>query len=232
MKRFYEEVSVARLADGWQVLLDGRGVKTPGKAAQLLPSEALAEALADEWRAQGEELDPNAMPMRDLADYAIDHVAGQQATVAQKLIAYAETDTLAYRADPDDPVFARQQQVWEPIMAAFESELNVRIPRVAGIAHAQLTDDTRNVLTSRIEALAHCQLAALEMLTSLAGSLCVGWRALSTPDNATALFDAANLEQDIQAEEWGWDHDAAEARSAKSSAFVMAARFAQLSAEA
>lgn len=228
MKRFYEEVAVASADGGWQVTLDGRGVKTPAKHAQLVPSAALAEALAEEWRKQGEELDPKAMPMRDLADYAIDQVAKQRRIVAEKLVAYAETDTLAYRARPDDPVLARQEDIWEPILTAFEAEHGVTLPRVSGIMHAQLSEDVGEALVQALGEYDPFALAALEMLTSLAASLSVGWTALTQPERVVELFDAANLEQDIQAEEWGWDQEAEEARASKSAAFAMAATFARL----
>ena len=228
MKRFYKDVTVAKLDGGWQVLLDGRGVKTPARAAQILPSEALAEALAGEWRAQGEELDPKTMPMRDLADYAIDQVTGQRKSIAEKLIRYAETDTLAYRASPDEPIFARQQELWEPILCAFEEDHGMQMPRTTGIMGAELSHETGAVLNDKALALDPFLLAALETLTSLAASLSIGWTALSEPEKATSLFDAANLEQDFQAEEWGWDQEATESRASKAASFEMAANFARL----
>ena len=112
MKRFWREVSVERTAEGWQVALDGRPVRTQGGAAQAVPSRALAEALAAEWRAQGETVDPRTFPLRDLADYAIDRVAPDRAATVTELLRFAETDTLSYRADPEDPLWHRQQEVW------------------------------------------------------------------------------------------------------------------------
>ena len=232
MKRFYKAVSVEASPAGWQVLLDGRAVKTPAKAAQSLPTNALAEALAGEWRAQGDELDPKFMPMRDLADYAIDQVAHQREGVIEKLLSYAETDTLAYRAAPAEPLFLRQEQVWEPILQSFENQFKVELSRVSGIMHIALPDDARSKIASGLSALSAFELAALEMLASLAASLSAGWNALARPEDATQLFDAANLEEDFQAEEWGWDQEAEEARKSKAEAFAMAARFAGLSREA
>ena len=75
--------------------------------------------MAEEWRAQGDEVDSSALPLRDLADYAIDHVQADRTTAIGKLIAYGETDTLCYRADPDEPLYRRQQELWEPLVAAF-----------------------------------------------------------------------------------------------------------------
>jgi chaperone required for assembly of F1-ATPase len=96
-------------------------VKTVGGAPQIVPTQAMGEALAAEWRNQGEKIDPASLPLRDMADYAIDIVAPDPAAVAQGLVAYAETDTLCYRADPDEPFYARQIEVWEPLLSTFEA---------------------------------------------------------------------------------------------------------------
>ena len=114
MKRFWKEVAVERADGGWRVTLDGRPIKTQGGAPQVVPTEALAELLAAEWRAQGEEVDPAAFPARDTADYAIDMVAADTPSVVAKILRYGETDTLCYRADPDEPLHKRQWTEWEP----------------------------------------------------------------------------------------------------------------------
>jgi chaperone required for assembly of F1-ATPase len=135
MKRFWKDVSVAEADGGWRVTLDGRPIRTQGGSAQVVPTQSLAEAMAGEWRAQGEEVDAKAFPLRDLADYAIDHVHADRAAAITKLLAYAETDTLCYRADPDDPLYRRQQELWEPVVAAFEARHGLRLERVSGIIH-------------------------------------------------------------------------------------------------
>ncbi|MEO1648865.1 MAG: ATP12 family chaperone protein, partial [Pseudomonadota bacterium] len=120
MKRFYDMVGTREREGAWQVTLDGRGLKTVKGADQMVPSRKLVEALASEWDAQTEDLDPASFPMRDMADYAIDVVAHTRGEVASKLITYADTDTLLYRADPDEAIFAKQEATWEPILSAFE----------------------------------------------------------------------------------------------------------------
>ena len=112
MKRFYKDVSIEETGGGFRVTLDGRPIMTQGGAAQVVPTRALAEALADEWRTQGEEIDPKAFALRDLADFAIDHVVPDPAASVARLLPYAETDTLCYRADPDEPLYRRQQELW------------------------------------------------------------------------------------------------------------------------
>ncbi len=214
VKRFYKDVAIAGLDGGWQVTLDGRGIKTVAGAPQLVPSRALAEALAAEWDAQGEEIDPAALSLRDQTDFAIDHVVRDPAATVAKLVGYAETDTLCYRADPEDALFKRQQEVWEPLVAAVEQREGIRLHRVSGIIHRAQPDASIAQLNERLSLLDPFALAGLFTMASLAASLCIGLEALGEDADPQALWKVANLEEEWQAELWGRD-DQAEARRAK-----------------
>lgn len=232
MKRFYRDVALAPVEGGWQVALDGRTVRTPGGAQQVAPAEPLARALAAEWEAQGEALDPKSFPMRDMADYAIDVVAPAPHAVADTLIAYAETDTLCYRADPGEPLFERQEQVWEPLLSAFEAREGAVFVRVSGIVHAQQDARTLERLHARVCAENPFRLAALEAMSALSASLVIGLTALADTgaeeDAARALWRAASLEEEWQAELWGRDQEAEERRARREADFLAAWRFARL----
>jgi chaperone required for assembly of F1-ATPase len=228
MKRFYKDASVEPAGEGWRVTLDGRPIKTQAGAPQVVPNRALAEALADEWRRQGEEIDSTGFPLRDLADFAIDHVAPDRAAAAARLLPYAETDTLCYRADPDEPLYRRQQQLWEPLVQAVEARYGVRLERVSGIVHRPQPAETLEAVRAVLEGLDPFTLAALETMTRLAASLTIGLLALEPDADPDTLFAAANCEQDWQAELWGWDAQAEEGRSTRLAAFRQAVRFADL----
>ncbi len=228
MKRFWKDVTVARVAAGWQVALDGRGVKTPRGAAQIVPTPALGEALADEWRGQGEEIDPAGFALRDLADYAIDVAAGDPADARRRVLAFAESDTLCYRGESDEPLAARQREVWEPLLKACEAAHGVRFERTAGVIHRAQPAATLVTLDARLAALDPFRLAALQTLASLAASLVVGLAALEPGADAAALYAVANLEEDWQAELWGWDWEAEQRRAKKLAEFTAAVRFAAL----
>ncbi|HUQ13574.1 MAG TPA: ATP12 family protein [Novosphingobium sp.] len=228
MKRFWGEVVVVQVEGGWQVTLDGRPLKTPQKRAQVVPTPALAEALAAEWRAQSDTVDPAGFVFRDLADYAIDVVAPGRAEAVARLLAFAETDTLCYRAEPDEPLAARQRAAWEPLLKAAEARHGVRFERVAGIVHRAQPAETLERLHEHLDKLDAFALAALHTLAGLAASLVVALAALEPGADAAALWAAANLEEDWQAEQWGVDAEAQALRARRLAQFEDAARFATL----
>jgi chaperone required for assembly of F1-ATPase len=232
MKRFYKDVSIEETGGGFRVTLDGRPIRTQGGAPQIVPTRALAEAMAGEWRAQGDEIDPKSFVLRDLADFAIDHVAPDPAGAVARLLPFAETDTLCYRADPDEPLYRRQQTLWEPLVRAAEARHGVRLERVSGIRHRPQPPETLDKLRAALEALDPFTLAALETLTRLAASLTVGLAALEPDADPEELFAAANCEQDWQAELWGWEWQAQEDRALRLEAFRRAMEFARLAREA
>lgn len=228
MKRFYTRVAAEPAETGWRVALDGRPIRTAGGAAQIVPTQALAEAMAQEWAGQGEEIDTAAFVLRDMADLAIDIVAAKRADTVDGILAYAETDTLCYRADPDEPLHARQQDLWEPLLAQIEERHGLRFERVSGIVHRPQPPETLARLRALLEAQDAFTLAALQTLASLAASLAVALAALEDSADAEALWTAANAEEDWQAERWGWDSVAADRRAARLASFAKAMEFARL----
>jgi chaperone required for assembly of F1-ATPase len=237
VKRFYREVTVAPAeSGGWRVLLDGRGIKSVGGRPQVVPSRALAEALAEEWADQGlgkfgGELDPAGFTLRDMADYAIDVVAADRADVIRGLVAYAGTDTLCYRAEPDEPLRERQDDAWEPLLHAAEQRWDIHFERIDGVMHRPQPAATLARMQAVLEAESDFALAGLTTLTSLAASLVIALAALPPEADAEALWDAANLEEDWQAELWGNDAEAEARRERRFATFEAAMRFAALTQE-
>lgn len=230
IRRFYKDVTVAAVAGGWQVMLDARGVKTVGGAPQVLPTESLGNALAAEWRQQGDTIDPASLPLRDMADYAIDIVAADPHAVARGLVAYAETDTLCYRADPDEPLYERQQAEWEPLLCAFEAANGITLVRVSGVLHRPQPREALAVLQRRLEVLDPFTLTAIEAMTKLAASLVTALAALDAghEDEPRALWQAVCLEEEWQADLWGRDWEAEERRARREADFLRAGAFARL----
>lgn len=228
MKRFYKEVTVGKAGGGWQVLLDGRGIRTAGKQPQVVPTRALVEAMATEWAGQAETIDPAAFVLRDLADYAIDVVAPARDEAVASLIPYAETDTLCYRGDEGEPLLARQTELWEPLLQAAEHRWNVTFARVAGVIHQPQPPETLARMQAILSAESDFSLAALRTLASLAASLIIALAAVQPEADPQGLWNAANLEEDWQAQLWGKDAEAEARREKRFSAFEAAMRFAAL----
>jgi chaperone required for assembly of F1-ATPase len=228
MKRFWKDVAVEPSEGAWRVALDGRPIRTQGGNPQLVPSRPLAEALTAEWRAQGDEIEPRAFPLRDLADFAIDHVRADRAATIADLLKYAETDTLCYRADPDEPLYRRQLALWESLVTALEARHGVRLERVSGVIHRAQPATTLARLAEVLAAHDDFTLAALATLAPLAASLTVALAALEPESDPSALFAAANCEEDWQAELWGWDLQAERTRAARLATFEKAVAFARL----
>ena len=228
MRRFYREASAAAVDGGWQVQLDGRGIRTQGGAQQIVPTQALAQALAAEWAAQGDVIDARTFTLRDLTDYAIDRAAPDPAATIAVILPFAETDTLCYRADPDEPLFRRQQALWDPLLSACEERHGIRLERVSGIIHRAQPDATLAQLRAHLAGLDPFTLAAVQTIASLTASLVLALAAMEQGADLDALFAAANAEQDWQAELWGWEYSAEDDRALRFEVFRRAVEFAAL----
>jgi chaperone required for assembly of F1-ATPase len=226
MKRFWTEVSVE---DG-EVRLDGRPVRTPGRAPLALPAPALAEAVAEEWRAVGETLDPRAMPLTGLANAAIDRIAPDPAAFAAGLAAYGESDLLCYRADGPDDLVARQAAAWDPILAWARERYDVHVETTAGIVHRAQPPATLARLGEAVASRSAFALAGLSPVVTTTGSL-IGALALAEGAiSADTLWAAAHVDEDWQAEQWGTDPLAEQARANKRRDYDAGVRFLSLAA--
>ncbi|MEZ5680337.1 MAG: ATP12 family protein [Erythrobacter sp.] len=228
VKRFYKRASAEETDLGFQVMLDGRPIKTQGGQLQVVQGRGLAERLAEEWEGQGEEIDPSHFAFRDMVDYAIDIIPAAREETVGKLLRYVETDTLCYRADPDEPLWKRQMEVWEPLLCEIEQREGVQLERVSGVIHRAQSAEALARLRARLSGMDAFTLAALEQMASLAASLCIGLAALEEDADGASLWDAANLEEDWQVEQWGSDEEAAKRRAKRKEDFLKAMEFARL----
>ena len=228
MKRFWTEAAVAEAGDKFGVALDGRAVKTQGGRVLAVPSRDLAEALAAEWAAQGAVIDPAKFALRDLADLAIDVIAPGRAAAIAALLRFAETDTLCYRAELDEPLHQRQVELWEPLLGAAEARLDLQFSRISGVIHQPQPPETLRRLEQVLSAEDDFALAALTTLASLAASLVIALAALQPDADPVRLWNAANLEEDWQTEQWGQDSDAMALRARRLGIFSAAVLFAQM----
>ena len=231
-KRFWKEATVEREAQGFGVRLDGRGVKTPAKTALILPSRALAEAVAAEWDAQEEKIDPTTMPVTRAANAALDKVRAQFDEVAGLIAAYGETDLLCYRADAPQELADRQAEAWDPLLDWAEAALGARLTATAGVMHIDQPEPALNALRARVHGLDPFELTALHDLVGLSGSLIIGLAALEGWADADTLWHMSRIDESWQQEQWGVDEEAAEVAAQKKDEFRQALRFYLLLQEA
>lgn len=221
MKRFWTDVTI----DAGEVRLDGRPVRTPGRAPLTLPTDALAEAVADEWRVVGETLDPRGMPLTGLANAAIDRIAPDAATFADDLARYGESDLLCYRADDPADLVARQAAAWDPPLAWATRRYDVHFELATGVIHRPQPPATVHRLGDAVRAQSAWRLAGLSPIVSITGSLVLALALVEREMDAEAVWTAAQLDEDWQAERWGHDPLAADARAARRRDFDAGAGF-------
>jgi chaperone required for assembly of F1-ATPase len=223
MKRFWKEVSVE---DG-EIRLDGRPVRTPGRAPLALPKARLAEAIADEWRDVGETIDPRAMPLTGLANAAIDRIAPDPSAFAAGLARYGESDLLYYRADSPEPLVERQRAAWDPLLDWARHRYDVHFETATGVMHRPQPPATIARLAETVAARDPFELAGLSPIVTVTGSLVAALALLEGGADAESVWTASQIDEAWQAEQWGEDPLATRARDAHRSDFDAGARFLQ-----
>jgi chaperone required for assembly of F1-ATPase len=224
-KRFWKETTVEEEDGGFGVRLDGRAVKTPAKAGLVVPTRAMAEAIAAEWDAQTEDVDPSRMPATRGANAAIDKVRFQHGEVADMLAEYGNSDLLCYRATEPQELMARQVEAWDPLLDWAASDLEARLEPRAGIMHANQDSQSIMALRQRVHGLNEFELAAFHDLVSLSGSLVIGFAAVHKWDHIERLWDVSRIDETWQEEQWGVDEEAQAHAEIKREAFLHAERF-------
>ncbi|WP_209505878.1 MULTISPECIES: ATP12 family protein [unclassified Ruegeria] len=228
-KRFWKESRTIDVEGGFTVELDGRRVKTPAKAALILPTRAMAEAVTAEWDAQQSEVDPSTMPCTRSANAAIDKVRSQHREVADMLADYGDSDLLCYRATHPSELQERQSAEWDPALDWAEVALSARLRPVVGVLHKPQSDAALSALRARVHALDAFQLAAFHDLVSLSGSLILGFAAAMDWREPAEIWRISRLDETWQVEQWGHDDEAHAVAETKKAAFLHAKRFFDMS---
>jgi len=228
VKRFWKEARVDRDGDGWGIKLDGRPVKTPARVALAVPTEALAEAIADEWSSVKGEIDPRAMPLTGLANAAIDRVAPDKAAFAAGLARYAEADLACYRAEGPRELIDRQELSWDALLGWARRRFDVDFAVTTGITHVTQPAATVERLSHEVTALDPFRLAGLSPLVTIGGSLVGGLAVQEKALTAEQVWEAVSLDDQWQLERWGSDAEAEAALENRRRDFFAAARFVDL----
>lgn len=227
-RRFYATAAASPAEGGYALTLDGRPTRTPGRAPLVVPTLALAEALAAEWTAQGETIEPATMPLTRLANTAVDGVVPEAEAVRADAARYAGSDLLAYRAGEPDRLVAMQAAAWDPVLDWAREALGARFVLSEGVMHVDQPPDSLAAVRRAVEAVPLFALAPLHVMTTLTGSVLLALAVLRGRLAPDAAWSAAHVDEDYQASVWGSDAEAVERREARAAEFRSAARFLEL----
>lgn len=207
-RRFWKSAAAEPAEGGFRVTLDGKPVMTPGKHPLILPTRALADAVAAEWDAQGDVIDPLSMPLTRAANSAIEKVTPQFDAVADMLGAYGGTDLLSYRATEPDALKAQQAEGWDPLLDWAKDRYGAPLVATEGLMPVAQDEQALARLRARIGELDAYELTAFHDLVTLPGSLVLGLAVLDGRLSADEAHALARLDEEFQADRWGRDEEA------------------------
>lgn len=224
-KRFWKQATATETEGGYTVQLDGRPVKTPAKTLLVVPTLAMAQAIAAEWGAQTGAVKPETMPFTRSANSALDKIIPQFQDVADMLAAYGGTDLLCYRATGPEALVARQAATWDPLLDWSAAELGAPLRATAGVMHIAQDDRSLQNLRALVMTLSPFQLAGFHDLVAISGSLVLGFAVTRGRLAPQAAWEASRIDEAWQTEQWGEDEEAAASEAVRHADFLQAARF-------
>ncbi|MCD6074778.1 MAG: hypothetical protein K0Q70_1661 [Rhodospirillales bacterium] len=228
VKRFYKTVSVKDTVGGWQILLDGRPLKTPARAPLIVGPRGLAEAIVEEWDAQHDKIRPESMPLFRLLATAIDRVAERRDEVIAATVKYAETDLLCYWADEPPALVELQAQRWQPVLDWARDDMGAEFQVTAGIRPVDQSPGTLGALRRAVAEFDDFGLTALSALAGVTGSLVLALALAKARIDAQQGGALALLDEEFQSDRWGADAEAQGRRDRLRAEIVDTVRFLNL----
>jgi chaperone required for assembly of F1-ATPase len=228
VKRFWKRAKAVPEDGEWGVRLDHRPLRTPGRAMLTVPNEALAQAIAQEWAASEDTIDPRGMPLTGLANAAIDRVAPDRDSFAAGIGKYAEADLACYRSEGPETLADRQQQSWEALLGWARRRYDVDFVTTTGLVHVDQPPPTVVRLAHEVAMLDSFRLAGLSPLVTIGGSLIAALAVLEGVYSPEQAWDAVSIDERWQIETWGADAEAEAAMASRRWDFLAGARFLDL----
>jgi chaperone required for assembly of F1-ATPase len=224
-RRFYKQASATPERG---VALDERPIRTPMRRPLILPSQALAVAVAEEWQAQSEELDPTRMILTKLANTAIDRVRPDRDRILAELVRFADADLVCYRAESPEALRRRQAQAWDTVLAWASRSLDAQFQATEGVVHVPQPAASLAALKVHLLSLDDWTLTVIHNLATLTGSVLIAIMTAAGELDPESAWRAAHVDEDWQIEQWGEDWEAAERRARLKSEFDACVRFLRL----
>lgn len=228
LRRFYKTAALGETPGGFDVLLDGKQLKTPAGAPLVLAPRRLAEALVAEWDAQEGEIRSHAMPLMQLVSTAVDRVAGQRELVVDEIAGYGGTDLLCYRVEYPTELSRRQLALWQPLVDWATLHYDAPLTVTTGILPLAQPPAALAALRAVAASLDTFALTGLHSAVTTCGSLVLGLALLEGRVDAEAACEAAQLEETWQIEHWGEDQEMSRRRAAVRADIAATARFLRL----
>jgi chaperone required for assembly of F1-ATPase len=224
-KRFYKVVGVTQKLE---ISLDGRIVKTPLKVPLVLATRALADAVAAEWDAQTEFINPGAMPLTKLANTAVDRATHERASISEEIMAFAGSDMVCYRADKPASLVGLQSQYWDPVIAWVHETLGAKFATVDSLQHVAQQESALKAIGLHVDGLDAFTFVAVHSLTTLSGSTLLALMTAADAISAQQAWLAANVDEDWQIATWGKDDEAETRRAGRLREFSACINFINL----
>jgi chaperone required for assembly of F1-ATPase len=228
-KRFYKEAGFEERDGLFHLTLDGRSAKTPGRQPLAVPTRGLAEALAQEWARQAEEVDPSTMPITRIVNSAIDGVSPRHAEVVDDLVRYAGSDLIYYRVSEPARLVQSQDSAWNPILDWARDAHGARFTLAEGVMHVEQPEEAIAAIRGALDHVASpFALAALHVMTTLSGSVLIALAHAAGALDVDQAWTAAHVDELYQESVWGEDHEAMERRRRREADFRAASEVYRL----
>jgi len=222
-KRFYTSAAIAEAADGFAVMLDGKPIRTPSRQPLVVPQREIAQAIADEWNAQGEIIDPMTMPLTRLANSVIAAVVDRVDAVAADIAKYFQSDLLFYRAGYPEALVAREAQHWDPVLFWAKDSLGAHFILAEGVMHVRQPDQAVAAASAALPS-DPWLVAALHVVTTVTGSALLALALMRGVRDVDQVWAAAHVDEDWNTEQWGADTEVTARRTARLQDLRAAAR--------
>ncbi len=231
-KRFWKEVRITQESGGFSIELDQRPVRLPKGTCLSVPSYALAEVLAEEWRAAGcgeeKSFTSADLPLTGMTGFMLECLASEREAVIQSLLAYAQSDVLCYREASYSTLYRRQSEVWDPLLRQLEALFGCRFITTTGVMPITQTNETIDIFQRALEACTQAELTVLGNVVPILGSLALGFLILKANMTAETAVDSATLDEQFQMSLWGTESEITQRIATMTKDIATAIRFLTL----